>query len=71
MGTRGPRKTKTAMTIICSLGGSTLNSRSGFARKDKISPGNPSGENGVQEVSCESLPTTSALNDWQQFYQLH
>ena len=51
MGTRGPRKTKTAMTIICSLRGSTLNSRSGFARKDKISPGNPSGENDVQGES--------------------
>ena len=51
MGTRGSRKTKTAMTIICSLGGSTLNSRSGFAHKDKISPGNSSGENGIQGES--------------------
>ena len=51
MGTQGPRKTQTAMTIICSLGGSTLNSRSGFARKDKISPRNPSEENDVQGES--------------------
>ena len=34
VGTRGPRKTKTAMTIIRSLGGSTLNPRSGVARRE-------------------------------------
>ena len=55
VGTQGPRKTKTSMTIIRSLGGSILNPRSVFAPekegRDKIPPGNPSGENGVQGES--------------------
>ena len=34
MGTRGPRKTKNALTIIRSLGESNLNLRSEFARKE-------------------------------------
>ena len=83
VGTRGSRKIKTTMTIIRSLGGSTLNPRSGFARKE-----GGKGQNiywkpewrewhskrkswYLKEVSCEGLPTTSALNDWQQLYQLH
>jgi len=43
------------MTIIRSLGGSILNPRSVFAPekegRDKIPPGDPSGENGVQGES--------------------
>ena len=46
------RKTKNAMTIIHSLGESTLNPRSGFAcekgGKDEISPRCPRGDNGIQ-----------------------
>ena len=47
------------MTIIRSLDGSTLNPRSGLLAKkegmNKISPGNPSGENGVQGESQAAL----------------
>ena len=76
MGTRGSRKTKTFMTIIHSLGGSTLNSRSGFARREGGKGQNISWKpewkewhsrrksGYLKEVSCETLPITSALNDW-------
>ena len=71
------------MTIIRSLGGSTLNPRSGFARREGTKGQNISWKpewrelhsrrksRYLKEVSCESLRTTSALNDWQQLYQLH
>ena len=76
MGTRGSRKTKTFMTIIHSLGGSTLNLRSGFARREGGKGQNISWKpewkewhsrrksGYLKEVSCETLPITSALNDW-------
>ena len=64
------------MTIIHSLGGSTLNSRSGFARREGGKGQNISWKpewkewhsrrksGYLKEVSCETLPITSALNDW-------
>ena len=63
------------MTIIHSLGGSTLNSRSGFARREGGKGQNISWKpewkewhsrrksGYLKEVSCETLPITSALND--------
>ena len=80
VGTRGPRKTKIAMTIIRSLGGSTSNSRSGFARREGGKGQNISCKpewrewhsrrksRYLKEDYCESLLTTSTLNDWQQLY---
>ena len=71
MGTREPRKTKTAMTIIRSLGGSTLNPKSGFARREGGKGQNISWKpewrewrskkksRYLKEVSHESSPTTS------------
>ena len=76
VGTKGSGKTKTFMTIIHSLGGSTLNSRSGFARREGGKGQNISWKpewkewhsrrksGYLKEVSCETLPITSALNDW-------
>ena len=65
------------MTIIYSLGGSTLNPRSGFARREGGKGQNitckpewrewrsRSKSRYLKEDSCESLLTTSTLNDWQ------
>ena len=76
-GTQGSWKTKNARTIIRSLGKSTLNPRSGIAHKEGEKGQNISKKpewrkwhsrrrsRYLKEVSCERLPTTSALNECQ------
>ena len=79
VGARGLRNDKTTETITRSSGESTLSPRSGVANGEEGKRQNTSQKSGrrewrleresrqLREVSCESSPTTSAL----QFYQLY